>query len=122
MEAMRRRRQDELEAKREEMERMKTPEERLAERDAKLQKAKMMGNLAGTAGSLLLEAHKTNSQVQTTRMHQEMQGQTAARRQAQRERATSSDQTPAATRRPNGNSARPRRAPSPPQAQGGELL
>jgi hypothetical protein len=121
MDADRRKREEQLEAKREQreherkMDEMKTPEERAAERDAKHQKVMMAGNLASTAGSLLVEAHKANSQVQTARMHQEMQGQTAARRQAQKEGATSSGQTPATTRRPNGNAARPRRPQGPEQ-------
>ena len=113
IEAGRRKRQDELEAKREqrkhnlELEQLKTPEERMAERDAKLQKAKMAGSLVGSVGNLLAEAHKAHSQVQ------DMQAQTAARRRAQREEATSSGQSPATSRRPTESTARPQHRPAP---------
>jgi hypothetical protein len=105
MEAAARKRQDELAAKRDKMEHklamegLKTEDERIAEQQAKVAKAKMAAEFATTAGSLIVEAQKAKSPAKTSKMHKDMQGQTAARRQAEREGRTSSDRRPQATGR-----------------------
>lgn len=125
-EAVEKRRQYQLEAKTKErehklaMDGLMTDEERLTREEAKRERMKMMGNVAGMVGNIALEAQKTHGETQKVKMRKDMQDVTAARRQAQRQGATTNGATPAPIRRATATTARPRASPPPPQDEGFE--